>query len=451
MRQILVEGIGANVIGEIARILGLETGFEHAILDMRHLDHAVALVATLARGPQQHDLDADVIRRQAVVVRLDAHLQAFAKASLEFLAGLVQPLEPHLLPGLAHAGLPLRQRPGATEAIARQQLAMARGRHIEALGVLGHHPVRVEMRDAGNHRPLGDMNPFVREAALVAVVVGRDHLVLQHVIERGRVIGIAHVRVGMLALAADGPAVVALVALRPPAIEDAQVRHAVHRRLHAGGARGLQRPDGIVQPHVHAGGHVAGQRHVVALQHQHLADEFRPPRIFMDAPDELLPRLIGRVRLAGEQEHHRPIRTLQNLAQPRLVVEQQRGALVGGEAARKAHHQRSHVEQRRHPSHQVRALAIAARLMLQQLTHVLQHALLVGLMDAPVVMIGDILHALPEIRLQQLPPPLAAQMLVEGVDPLRGQPRGHVHAVGHRGDGILLRLQVGPHGLAHAG
>jgi len=70
-----------------------------------------------------------------------------------------------------------------------------------------------------------------------------------------------------------------------------------------------------------------------------MALEFRQPRDFGDAAQKFLPRLVGRVRLAGEQEQHRPFGTGDDLAQQVEVLEQQGCALVGGETARKSDRQ----------------------------------------------------------------------------------------------------------------
>ena len=54
-----------------------------------------------------------------------------------------------------------------------------------------------------------------------------------------------------------------------------------------------------------------------------------------------LRRLVGRVRLAGEDEHDRPLRLADELLEPAEVRDQQRRALVGREAPREA--DREHV------------------------------------------------------------------------------------------------------------
>ena len=70
-----------------------------------------------------------------------------------------------------------------------------------------------------------------------------------------------------------------------------------------------------------------------------LPDEVRP------VPNESLSSLVRRMRLAGDDELHRTLGIGQQAKQPRRVVEQQVGPLVGGEAARKAQRQGVGIEE----------------------------------------------------------------------------------------------------------
>ena len=72
---------------------------------------------------------------------------------------------------------------------------------------------------------------------------------------------------------------------------------------------------------------------VVTFDEQDAPLEFRPLGHFGDLADDFLARLVGRVGLAGEQEEHRATGLRDDFAEPRRVLEDQRGAFVGGEAA----------------------------------------------------------------------------------------------------------------------
>ena len=72
---------------------------------------------------------------------------------------------------------------------------------------------------------------------------------------------------------------------------------------------------GIVEPDVHAGNQFARQGKIVALHHQYLADEFRHLGDIRDVPYQFLAR-DSADRLAGKDEDHRAVRTVQYCAQP---------------------------------------------------------------------------------------------------------------------------------------
>ena len=146
--------------------------------------------------------------------------------------------------------------------------------------------------------------------------------------------------------AIDHPAVVAGEALGPPAVADAQVRHAVHRRLHAARAARLERLARIVQPHVAALHQEVRDVQVVVVDERDASAELRIERALVDALQVVLADVVGRMRLAGEDDLHRAGRRVQDAREPIRVVEDQLGPLVAGEAAREADRQRVRIEQR---------------------------------------------------------------------------------------------------------
>ena len=104
----------------------------------------------------------------------------------------------------------------------------------------------------------------------------------------------------------DPPAVLAVVALVPPAIQDGEVDHAIHARFHPRGSRCLQRMDGVVEPHIHAGHEPPRDVQVVALDEQQPSLELLLARHVHQRADQLLAGFVRRMRLAGEEKHHRP-------------------------------------------------------------------------------------------------------------------------------------------------
>src|SRR5207248_2205479 len=130
-------------------------------------------------------------------------------------------------PCRAHARFPRRYRPGPFVAVVAVAVALARGGQVELGNVLAEHPRGVVARQERGHRALGDLDPFGREPVVVAVVE-RDDLVLQYLVERARFLVVAAVRIEVGRGRLDGPAVAAVVALVPPAVQDRQVDDAVH-------------------------------------------------------------------------------------------------------------------------------------------------------------------------------------------------------------------------------
>ena len=110
------------------------------------------------------------------------------------------------------------------EAVGGQLGRPAVARHIALPGVLLDHAVGVEHRHQGHDRPLHAADPLARDAAGVALVERRRDVLLDQVEQRAALDLVLVREVGVLLAGADGPAVVAVVPLAPPAVEDAQVQ-----------------------------------------------------------------------------------------------------------------------------------------------------------------------------------------------------------------------------------
>ena len=124
-----------------------------------------------------------------------------------------------------------------------------------------------------------------------------------------------------------------LVAFDPPSVEHRELQHAVHDALFARRTRSFERTGRGVEPYVDALHHAACQLHVVVLQEEDLAHELRHGGHFDDAFDEVLPRLVVGVGLAGEDELHGALLVVHDGREPVEVREEQVGALIGCEAA----------------------------------------------------------------------------------------------------------------------
>ncbi len=106
-------------------------------------------------------------------------------------------------------------------------------------------------RDAAD-RFAHQLKPGEREFAVGLGVIERDDLVFEQLIKTAASTSLWNSTRAVLDLSTDGPAIVAVVAFAPPAIEHAQVKSAVWRQFHSAGAAGFQRAQRIVQPKIDA-------------------------------------------------------------------------------------------------------------------------------------------------------------------------------------------------------
>ena len=284
------------------------------------------------------------------------------------------------------------------------------------------------------------------QPGLVAREEARHHLGLERPVERLGVRPVLGGRVRVDAAVADGPAVVAAEALRPPPVEDAQVDPAVDGDLLPGGAARLLRPARRVEPDVAALHEGPAHLDVVVLEEDELAPEL-PVGQREEAPHDLLPLAVGGVRLAGEQELHRPCGVGDDRAQPVEVGHDQEGPLVGGEAAGEADGEGVGVEERLHLPQLVGAQAVARRLHAHPLAHEADEPLLLRAVGGPQGGVGGLADLLPGLGLEQpLLPGRVDVLRVEGAH-LRAHPARGVDAVRDVADGLraAVREEVAPH------
>ena len=171
----------------------------------------------------------------------------------------------------------------------------------------------------------------------------------------------------------------------------------------------------------------------------------------MDHLDQVLSRRVAGVRLACEHDHGGTLGIVEQPREPRRVGEQQRGALVGGEAPREADDQRVGVglgDQVRDARDCRLALAVAPVLLHHSVVEFLQQPLLELLAHAPELGVGDLLDAIPVIGIEQFVVPLV-EAHVEQVVPLAGEKRLQVHAVGDVRHRVLLGRYLRPHRALH--
>ena len=162
---------------------------------------------------------------------------------------------------------------------------------------------------------------------------------------------------------ADREAVQAVVGLGPPAVEHRQVQAAVQHDLLSARAARFERPPRVVQPDVDALHEVPADVDVVVLDEHHLAGEARVARQPRDLLQHLLARAVVRMRLAGEDELDRHLRVVDERGDRFEVLQDQVGALVGGEAPREADRQRVEAQRAAQLRDELRRLAAALGLL----------------------------------------------------------------------------------------
>src|SRR5688500_16993052 len=128
--------------------------------------------------------------------------------------------------------------------------ALVGRRQVQLLDVLLEHARGRELPHRGCHRGLHHLEPTRRYAIRVALVIARHDLRLEQPVEVLRVGPILGAFVGRCLARTDGPAIRAVIALVPPAVEDRAVDYAVHGRLHTARAACLERTARVVQPDI---------------------------------------------------------------------------------------------------------------------------------------------------------------------------------------------------------
>src|SRR5579859_6015668 len=217
------------------------------------------------------DFDGKVFGAQVVAAHPGAHVDALAQADLtiapavgvEFQAG----------PPFAHLFLPRSQRADLLVAILLDAHGLLNFRHVEERGVFFYHAPHTERGSAGAYGLFHNADPAMRDAARALLVVRGDNFVLERRVERQAIGLVLGVGVVIFAFLADGPAVPAIEALGPPAIQHAEIGLPVERGFLPAGPAGLVRANGIVEPYIGAGDQVTRHIDVVVFQENDLAPE----------------------------------------------------------------------------------------------------------------------------------------------------------------------------------
>ena len=164
---------------------------------------------------------------------------------------------------------------------------------------------------------------------------------------------------------------------------------------------------------------------------------------------ERLTRPVVRMRLAREDQLHGPLRTREDAGEPLAIVEQERGSLVGGEAAREAERQRVGMEDRLHAPLPQPRRSVRGFLPAQPVPGVVHQRRPAGRTHAPDPLVVGGAHALFQAGLVSSPRPSAAEVGPQPVG-FAAIPARDVDAVGDVADRHLARRQPREEGLEQA-
>src|SRR6267143_1099920 len=242
------------------------------------------------------------------------------------------------------------------------------------------HPARGEALDRLGHCAFHHMYPLRGVLARDAVVVQGHHLVFEELEEVLRVL--------LLGFAFpcwqwNRPAVLARVALRPPAVQRAELGDAVQCRLHAARAAGLERDAGQVDPEVDPGHHALPHMQLVILEKGDAALEAGILRSHEDALQHALARIVRRMRLAGKDDLYGIPRIGQEPPQAFRIAEEQIGAFVRRKAPRKAERENVGGEERTGSCQFRRVLPVVPPTMTSLLADVVKQQMARALVHAP--------------------------------------------------------------------
>src|SRR3569833_202105 len=128
----------------------------------------------------------------------------------------------------------------------------AGGGDVALPGVVHDHAVGVEAPSQGADCALHALDPAVRKAVGIALVVERDDFVAKYTIEIVTVAAVVDVDVRMRPPGADREAVHAVIGFGPPPVQHGKIQAAVQHHLLSAGTGGFERTARIVQPYVDA-------------------------------------------------------------------------------------------------------------------------------------------------------------------------------------------------------
>ncbi len=237
------------------------------------------------------------------------------------------------VPMTAHATLPCGYLTRLRVVVIHKFVAAFIELVVETVLIILYHAFGGEVGCHLGYGVLDITDPLRRDAVFVLVVICGGYLLLYYGVYAFGVELVLTALILERALHGQHPSGIFLIAFDPPAVEHAEVEHAVHHGLLSGGTGSLQRTRGGIHPHVDTLHHATGNLHIVILQEDDLTYELGHGSHLHYAFDQILPRFVVGVRLTGEYKLHGTFRVVDYGRETFEIGEQQIGALVGGEPA----------------------------------------------------------------------------------------------------------------------
>jgi hypothetical protein len=137
-------------------------------------------------------------------------------------------------------------------AVVRKIPVRSRGRNIQTLGVILHHPVGVEDRRDAADRFAHQLQPGERKFAVWLRVIKRNDLVFEQLIKAVGIDFALELNRPVLDLWRNRPTVVSVKSFKPPSVKHAEVNSTVRTAFHSAGPACFHRSQRSVQPKVDA-------------------------------------------------------------------------------------------------------------------------------------------------------------------------------------------------------
>src|SRR5271165_819564 len=359
--------------------------------------------------------------------------------------------ELHFIPNILHRFVPLGAIAGGVEAGGGHVEMRLMSRFIQLRHILADHALAIELGAQVHQRLLHTPDPFDRYALVPSGIKQRDDFVFECRVDGA---GVYLVLVlGIRFTVTDGPASGNLVRLIEPAVEDAQIEHTIDAGFHAAGAASLFSTARVVEPEVNTLHQLTADLDAIVLQKN---DVFRNVGVsgkLDDFADQGLARQISRVSLTGNHDLHRHLAIGEQALQAIDIAEQQRGPLISGKATGKPDGQGVGVQYLGEPPLLGGRRFARKRTGSHSFPDKRNQVTLPPAMCFPKLLIGNVLHQVPELGVGIALAPVRLQVRVINLGEVSIEPSGQMHSVGDGGDGNLpnrkFRPQVLPHFLGN--